>query len=183
VAGDLVSNVNVADVVRVHKERRKLNKYVIMMMLVKETGGRHRTRCVLFATRPPIPFRRCYLFPQYGICADMLRMTDHAASQLCSSSTRRPTSAYTISRFWVTRQQRLRASRARSSRRTQKCQAGTISWTASSTCVPPRCASEFPATCDLCFMTSRIFFLRFVAPHCSEIILTTWTFGGTLCTA
>jgi hypothetical protein len=55
VAGDLVSNVNVADVVRVHKERRKLNKDVIMTMVVKETGGKHRTRCVLFAFRLSFP--------------------------------------------------------------------------------------------------------------------------------
>lgn len=46
VMGDLVSNVRIDEVVKVHKERRKSNKDAIMTMVVKETGVRHRTRCV-----------------------------------------------------------------------------------------------------------------------------------------
>ncbi|KAH7889309.1 nucleotide-diphospho-sugar transferase [Phlebopus sp. FC_14] len=44
VTGDLVSNVRIDEVVRVHKERRKTNKDAIMTMVVKESGVRHRTR-------------------------------------------------------------------------------------------------------------------------------------------
>jgi len=46
VMGDLVSNVKIDEVVKVHKERRKRNKDAIMTMVVKESGVRHRTRCV-----------------------------------------------------------------------------------------------------------------------------------------
>jgi hypothetical protein len=45
VMGDLVSNVRIDEVVKVHKERRKNNKDAIMTMVVKESGVRHRTRC------------------------------------------------------------------------------------------------------------------------------------------
>ena len=48
VTGDLVSNVKIDEVVRVHKERRKTNKDAIMTMVVKPSGGVHRTKCVLF---------------------------------------------------------------------------------------------------------------------------------------
>ncbi|ETW85768.1 hypothetical protein HETIRDRAFT_309762 [Heterobasidion irregulare TC 32-1] len=44
VAGDLVSNVRIDEVVRAHKERRRTNKDAIMTMVVKESGARHRTR-------------------------------------------------------------------------------------------------------------------------------------------
>jgi len=47
VMGDLVSNVRIDEVVKVHKERRKSNKDAIMTMVVKESGVRHRTRCGL----------------------------------------------------------------------------------------------------------------------------------------
>lgn len=49
VMGDLVSNVKIDEVVRVHKERRRTNKDAIMTMVVKESGAVHRTRCVLKA--------------------------------------------------------------------------------------------------------------------------------------
>jgi translation initiation factor eIF-2B subunit epsilon len=48
VMGDLVSNVRIDEVVRVHKERRKSNKDAIMTMVVKESGARHRTRFDFF---------------------------------------------------------------------------------------------------------------------------------------
>ncbi|KAF9227524.1 nucleotide-diphospho-sugar transferase [Gyrodon lividus] len=44
VTGDLVSNIRIDEVVRVHKERRKTNKDAIMTMVVKESGTHHRTR-------------------------------------------------------------------------------------------------------------------------------------------
>lgn len=44
VMGDLVSNVRIDEVVRIHKERRKVNKDAIMTMVVKESGAVHRTR-------------------------------------------------------------------------------------------------------------------------------------------
>ena len=44
VTGDLVSNIRIDDVVRVHKERRRTNKDAIMTMVVKPSGGAHRTR-------------------------------------------------------------------------------------------------------------------------------------------
>ncbi|KAF9567546.1 nucleotide-diphospho-sugar transferase [Agrocybe pediades] len=44
VMGDLVSNIRIDEVVRVHKERRKTNKNAIMTMVVKESGASHRTR-------------------------------------------------------------------------------------------------------------------------------------------
>ncbi|KAG8217822.1 hypothetical protein J3R82DRAFT_5987 [Butyriboletus roseoflavus] len=44
VTGDLVSNIRIDEVVRVHKERRKTNKDAIMTMVVKESGAHHRTR-------------------------------------------------------------------------------------------------------------------------------------------
>ena len=44
VMGDLVSNVRIDDVVRIHKERRKTNKDAIMTMVVKPSGAKHRTR-------------------------------------------------------------------------------------------------------------------------------------------
>ena len=46
VMGDLVSNIKIDEVVRVHKERRKANKDAIMTIVVKESGARHRTRFV-----------------------------------------------------------------------------------------------------------------------------------------
>lgn len=48
VMGDLVSNVQIDEVVRVHKERRKTNRDAIMTMVVKESGVTHRTRSVGF---------------------------------------------------------------------------------------------------------------------------------------
>jgi translation initiation factor eIF-2B subunit epsilon len=51
VMGDMVSSVPIDEVVRVHKERRKVNKDAIMTMVVKESGAVHRTRCVF-------PYRR-----------------------------------------------------------------------------------------------------------------------------
>ena len=47
VSGDLVSNIRIDDVVRVHRERRKTNKDAIMTMVVKECGAKHRTRSVV----------------------------------------------------------------------------------------------------------------------------------------
>ena len=44
VTGDLVSNVRIDEVVRVHKERRRTNKDAIMTMVVKESGATRRTR-------------------------------------------------------------------------------------------------------------------------------------------
>lgn len=46
VTGDLVSNIRIDEVVRVHKERRRTNKDAIMTMVVKESGFQHRTRWV-----------------------------------------------------------------------------------------------------------------------------------------
>jgi translation initiation factor eIF-2B subunit epsilon len=46
VMGDLVSNIRIDEVVKVHKERRKTNKDAIMTMVVKASGVRHRTRFV-----------------------------------------------------------------------------------------------------------------------------------------
>lgn len=56
VMGDLVSNIRIDEVVRVHKERRKTNKDAIMTMVVKESGPSHRTRCVgyLLSRFPPL---------------------------------------------------------------------------------------------------------------------------------
>ncbi|KAJ3504968.1 hypothetical protein NMY22_g17742 [Coprinellus aureogranulatus] len=44
VHGDLVSNIHIDEVVKVHKERRKTNKDAIMTIVVKEAGVKHRTR-------------------------------------------------------------------------------------------------------------------------------------------
>ncbi|KAH9001219.1 nucleotide-diphospho-sugar transferase [Lactarius akahatsu] len=44
VSGDLVSNIRIDEVVRAHKDRRKVNKDAIMTMVVKESGTTHRTR-------------------------------------------------------------------------------------------------------------------------------------------
>ncbi|KAF9053571.1 nucleotide-diphospho-sugar transferase [Hymenopellis radicata] len=44
VMGDLVSNVRIDEVVRIHKERRKANPNALMTMVVKESGGKHRSR-------------------------------------------------------------------------------------------------------------------------------------------
>ncbi|KAJ7632522.1 nucleotide-diphospho-sugar transferase [Roridomyces roridus] len=44
VMGDLVSNIRIDEVVRVHKERRRTNKDAIMTIVVKESGAAHRTR-------------------------------------------------------------------------------------------------------------------------------------------
>ncbi|KZT68221.1 nucleotide-diphospho-sugar transferase [Daedalea quercina L-15889] len=44
VTGDLVSNIRIDEVVRMHKERRRTNKDAIMTMVVKESGPQHRTR-------------------------------------------------------------------------------------------------------------------------------------------
>jgi translation initiation factor eIF-2B subunit epsilon len=46
VSGDLVSNIRIDEIVKVHKERRKKNKDAIMTMVVKEAGANHPTRCV-----------------------------------------------------------------------------------------------------------------------------------------
>ena len=46
VTGDLVSNVRIDEVVKVHKERRKVDRDAIMTMVVKESGVVHRTRFV-----------------------------------------------------------------------------------------------------------------------------------------
>ena len=47
VSGDLVSNIRIDGVVRVHRERSKTNKDAIMTMVVKECGAKHRTRSVV----------------------------------------------------------------------------------------------------------------------------------------
>ncbi|KAL5529232.1 hypothetical protein ACEPAG_5217 [Sanghuangporus baumii] len=44
VYGDLVSNVRIDEVVRLHKERRRANRDTIMTIVVKESGTTHRTR-------------------------------------------------------------------------------------------------------------------------------------------
>lgn len=44
VQGDLVSNARIDEVVRIHKERRRVNRDAIMTIVVKESGGIHRTR-------------------------------------------------------------------------------------------------------------------------------------------
>ncbi|KAI9466261.1 nucleotide-diphospho-sugar transferase [Lactarius psammicola] len=44
VSGDLVSNIRIDEVVRAHKDRRKVNKDAIMTIVVKESGSTHRTR-------------------------------------------------------------------------------------------------------------------------------------------
>lgn len=54
VMGDLVSNIRIDEVVRIHKERRKVNKGAIMTMVVKESGALHRTRCVYVPPHPPV---------------------------------------------------------------------------------------------------------------------------------
>lgn len=46
VSGDLVSNVRIDEIVRVHKERRRANRDAIMTIVVKEAGAVHRTKCV-----------------------------------------------------------------------------------------------------------------------------------------
>jgi NDP-sugar pyrophosphorylase family protein len=46
VSGDLVSSVRIEDAVAVHRERRRKNKDVIMTMVVRESGARHRTKYV-----------------------------------------------------------------------------------------------------------------------------------------
>ncbi len=46
VSGDMVCNVRIDEMVKAHKERRKLDKEVIMTVLVKEASVDHRTRCV-----------------------------------------------------------------------------------------------------------------------------------------
>lgn len=64
VMGDLVSNVRIDEVVRIHKERRKRNPNAIMTMVVKESGASHRTRCAQLKNlhlagshSPPSPLR------------------------------------------------------------------------------------------------------------------------------
>ena len=46
VYGDLVSSIRIEEAVAAHRERRKVNKDVIMTMVVKESGARHRTKYV-----------------------------------------------------------------------------------------------------------------------------------------
>lgn len=41
-----MSNIRIDEVVRVHKERRKIDRDAIMTMVVKESGVVHRTRFV-----------------------------------------------------------------------------------------------------------------------------------------
>jgi len=55
VTGDLVSNVRIDEVVRVHKERRKVDRDAIMTMVVKESGVLHRTRFVRIMLRLCLP--------------------------------------------------------------------------------------------------------------------------------
>ena len=55
VTGDLVSNVRIDEVVRVHKERRKVDRDAIMTMVVKESGVVHRTRFVELRRDPGCP--------------------------------------------------------------------------------------------------------------------------------
>jgi translation initiation factor eIF-2B subunit epsilon len=44
VSGDMVCNVRIDEMVKIHKERRKADKEVIMTVLVKEAAIDHRTR-------------------------------------------------------------------------------------------------------------------------------------------
>ena len=44
VSGDLVSNIAIGDVVRAHKERRKVDKEMVMTMVLKKSGAVHATR-------------------------------------------------------------------------------------------------------------------------------------------
>ena len=46
--GDLVSNIPLDELLRTHKERRKVDKDALMTMIVMESGGDHRTRYVCY---------------------------------------------------------------------------------------------------------------------------------------
>ena len=78
VMGDLVSNIRIDEVVRVHKERRKTNKDAIMTMVVKESGVRHRTRFVCLCS--------FLFFPAGGITMYVLGLE---VNPLCSCLIRR----------------------------------------------------------------------------------------------
>ena len=105
VMGDLVSNIKIDEVVRVHKERRKTNKDAIMTMVVKESGVRHRTR---FVWSLPVSFS----FSEYVIIT--IHVLGLEANHLCSCLIRRRQNACITSTYKVFRERHQSPSLARS---------------------------------------------------------------------
>ena len=83
VMGDLVSNIRIDEVVRVHKERRKTNKNAIMTMVVKESGAKHRTK-----------YGNPCFFPRRG---RLIHSKDPRVIHPCSCWTQKPPSVYIMS--------------------------------------------------------------------------------------
>ena len=105
VMGDLVSNIRIDEVVRVHKERRKTNKDAIMTMVVKESGVRHRTRFVWS------PFWFLFIFGYVIITYHVLGLE---VNPLCSCLIRRRQSVCITSIYKVFRERQQSPSLARS---------------------------------------------------------------------
>ena len=101
VMGDLVSNIKIDEVVRVHKERRKTNKDAIMTMVVKESGVRHRTRFV------------CSL-PAFGYVTVTYHVLGLEVNRLCSCLIRRRQNVCITSTYKVSRERQQSPSLARS---------------------------------------------------------------------
>jgi len=167
VMGDLVSNIRIDEVVRVHKERRKTNKDAIMTMVVKESGGRHRTRWV---------FDVSFFFTALGILSYRYR-EDHGVNLRYSCSTQRRPSVCIMNIYKDILDQRASISRGRSSLVTQISKSGMISST-----VPLTSAlSRFGCSLALVAIPNLCLFSLFRSPLCSRTTLTTSTSAGTLC--
>ena len=105
VMGDLVSNIKIDEVVRVHKERRKTNKDAIMTIVVKESGVRHRTRFVC-------SFLVSFFF--FGYVVINYHVLELEVNPLCLCSIRRRQNVCITSTYKVFRERQQSPSLARS---------------------------------------------------------------------
>lgn len=126
VMGDLVSNIRIDEVVRAHRERRKLDKDAIMTMVVKEAGAEHRSR---------------YAISFLVVIMEVRRNNEsvgHEAKRLSSYWTRKRRNASITSLYRVTPQRHYPAYLARFSPNTQRSISEMTSLTVQLTSVPSR---------------------------------------------
>jgi len=154
VMGDLVSNIRIDEVVRVHKERRKTNKNAIMTMVMKESGAKHRTRCVCYLLRKEFEIILTFFFT---LCIDLKE------NRLYLFWTPKRQSVCTMNIFRDTLGQKASISLAKSCLAIQKSKSGTISWIVQSMCARSRYADFF--LYPPIFITPHVQFLSFLPFH------------------
>jgi len=134
VHGDLVSNIQIDEVVKVHKERRKTNKDAIMTIVVKEAGVEHRTRHVFGVLAMSDGPRDRHTL--------MTMDTDRRATRLSSLLIVRPPSACTMNRSLGIRKRKLQASLGRCLMNIKRSKSDLTCWTVVSMFAHSRCVLD-----------------------------------------